>query len=58
VTARLEAVSAALERRLRAHLIEWDTDIPELSVLLGEANVADRLLEALASEGGDHACAA
>jgi uncharacterized protein len=29
-------------------LIEWDTDIPELSVLLGEAGVADRLLEAFA----------
>jgi uncharacterized protein (UPF0276 family) len=38
-------------------LIEWDTDIPELSVLLGEASVADRLLEAFASEN-DHACAA
>ena len=38
-------------------LIEWDTDIPELSVLLGEASVADRLLEAFASED-DHACAA
>jgi uncharacterized protein (UPF0276 family) len=38
-------------------LIEWDTDLPELSVLLGEASVADRLLEAFASED-DHACAA
>ena len=38
-------------------LIEWDTDIPELSVLLGEASVADRLLEAFTSED-DHACAA
>ncbi len=38
-------------------LIEWDTDIPELSVLLGEAGVADRLLEAFARED-DHACAA
>ena len=38
-------------------LIEWDTDLPELSVLLGEARVADRLLEAFASED-DHACAA
>jgi Uncharacterized protein conserved in bacteria len=38
-------------------LIEWDTDLPELSLLLGEASVADRLLEAFASED-DHACAA
>ena len=38
-------------------LIEWDTDIPELSILLGEASVADRLLEAFTSED-DHACAA
>jgi uncharacterized protein len=38
-------------------LIEWDTDIPELSVLLGEASVANRLLEAFTSED-DHACAA
>ena len=38
-------------------LIEWDTDLPELSVLLGEASVADRLLDAFASED-DHACAA
>lgn len=38
-------------------LIERDTDIPELSVLLGEASVADRLLEAFTSED-DHACAA
>ena len=29
-------------------LIEWDTDLPELSLLLGEASVADRLLEAFA----------
>ena len=27
-------------------LIEWDTDIPELSVLLGEAEKANRILEA------------
>ena len=38
-------------------LIEWDTDIPELSVLLGEAAIADRLLEEAGSED-DHACAA
>jgi uncharacterized protein (UPF0276 family) len=38
-------------------LIEWDADIPELSVLLGEASVADRLLKAFASED-DHAYAA
>ena len=38
-------------------LIEWDTDLPELSVLLGEARVADRMLQAFASED-DHACAA
>jgi len=38
-------------------LIEWDTDLPELSVLLGEASVADRMLDAFASED-DHACAA
>jgi uncharacterized protein len=38
-------------------LIEWDTDLPELSVLLGEASVADRMLQAFASED-DHACAA
>jgi len=34
-------------------LIEWDTDIPELAVLLAEAGIADRML----SED-DHACAA
>jgi uncharacterized protein (UPF0276 family) len=38
-------------------LIEWDTDLPELSVLLGEASVADRMLDAFASED-DRACAA
>ena len=38
-------------------LIEWDTDLPELSVLLGEASVADRMLDAFDSED-DHACAA
>ena len=38
-------------------LIEWDTDLPELSVLLGEASEADRMLQAFASED-DHACAA
>jgi uncharacterized protein (UPF0276 family) len=38
-------------------LIEWDTVLPELSVLLGEASVADRMLQAFASED-DHACAA
>jgi len=27
-------------------LIEWDTDIPELAVLLSEAAMADRLIEA------------
>ena len=27
-------------------LIEWDTDIPALSVLLGEAEKADRIVEA------------
>jgi uncharacterized protein (UPF0276 family) len=34
-------------------LIEWDTNIPELAVLLAEAGTADRML----SED-DHACAA
>jgi uncharacterized protein len=38
-------------------LIEWDTDLPELSVLLGEASVADRMLEEAAGED-DHARAA
>ncbi len=34
-------------------LIEWDTDIPELAVLLAEAGIADRMLNE-----DDHACAA
>ena len=38
-------------------LIEWDTDIPELSVILGEAAIADRRLEEAANED-DHARAA
>ena len=29
-------------------LIEWDTDVPDLSVLLAQAAKADRLLEAYA----------
>jgi uncharacterized protein (UPF0276 family) len=29
----------------RPTLIEWDTDIPELTVLLEEAAYADRVLE-------------
>lgn len=33
-------------------LIEWDTDVPELSVLLGEAHKADAILR------GNHACSA
>jgi len=38
-------------------LVEWDTDIPELSVLLAEACTADGLLEAARTRGG-HARAA
>ncbi len=38
-------------------LIEWDTDIPELAVLLAEARVADGLLDAAARRDG-HARAA
>jgi len=38
-------------------LIEWDTDIPELAVLLAEAGAADGLLEAAARRDG-HARAA
>lgn len=38
-------------------LIEWDTDIPELAVLLAEARRANGLLEA-AAHRDDHACAA
>jgi len=38
-------------------LVEWDTDIPELSVLLAEACTADSLLEAARARGG-HARAA
>jgi uncharacterized protein (UPF0276 family) len=38
-------------------LIEWDTDIPELPVLLAEARIADGLLEATRARGG-HARAA
>jgi uncharacterized protein (UPF0276 family) len=38
-------------------LVEWDTDIPELSVLLAEACTADGLLEAARARGG-HARAA
>jgi hypothetical protein len=38
-------------------LVEWDTDIPELHVLLDEARIADNLLEAARSRGG-HARAA
>lgn len=38
-------------------LIEWDTDIPELPVLLAEARTADGLLEAARARGG-HARAA
>ena len=38
-------------------LVEWDTDIPELPVLLAEARTADGLLEA-ARARGDHARAA
>jgi uncharacterized protein (UPF0276 family) len=38
-------------------LIEWDTDIPELGVLMAEAAAADRLLAAppiaTATEGRD-----
>src|SRR5712664_2072700 len=33
-------------------LVEWDTDIPELSVLLAEACTADGLLEAARARGG------
>ena len=36
-------------------LIEWDTDIPALSVLLGEAEKADRIMEANAQRLADAA---
>jgi len=32
-------------------LIEWDTDIPELGVLMAEAAAADRLIAAAPSIG-------
>jgi len=38
-------------------LVEWDTDIPELTVLLAEARTADGLLEAARARDG-HARAA
>jgi len=37
-------------------LIEWDTNLPALDVLLGEAAEAERLLERV--ERGAHVCAA
>ncbi len=36
-------------------LIEWDTDIPELAVLLGEAGKANRILEHDANQRNAHA---
>jgi uncharacterized protein (UPF0276 family) len=45
----------ALQRFAAPTLIEWDTDIPPLSVLLDEAAHAGRLMRAA---GRDHACAA
>lgn len=48
---------AALQRFGRVPtLIEWDTDIPALDVLLGEANKADTLADALAGAYGYGAC--
>ncbi len=32
-------------------LVEWDTDLPDLAVLIGEAATAGRLLEAVAGDG-------
>jgi hypothetical protein len=36
-------------------LIEWDTDLPELAVLLAEAATAGRLMDAAARSGDGHA---
>lgn len=36
----------------RPTLIEWDTDVPELEVLLGEARRADQLIESARQEPG------
>jgi uncharacterized protein (UPF0276 family) len=33
-------------------LVEWDTDLPALSTLLGEARRADEILRAVSAEGG------
>jgi uncharacterized protein (UPF0276 family) len=33
-------------------LVEWDTDLPALSTLLGEARRADAVLQAVSAEGG------
>lgn len=41
----------------RPTLIEWDTDIPDLDVLLGEARRAQEILDEAATEGGS-ACVA
>jgi uncharacterized protein len=42
----------------RPTLIEWDTDIPELAVLLEEAAHADRVLERRGAAGATHDVAA
>jgi hypothetical protein len=42
----------------RPTLIEWDTDIPELSVLLDEAARAEQILERRAAAGATHDVAA
>jgi uncharacterized protein len=38
-------------------LIEWDTDIPELSVLIGQAEIAGRCLDGVRRGGGDERAA-
>ncbi len=42
----------------RPTLIEWDTDIPALTVLIGEARRAERILARRAAGPGDHDVAA
>ena len=53
-----DAVWALYARALRRFgpvpsLVEWDTDLPELSTLLGEARRADEILRAVSKEHGD-----
>jgi len=49
------ALYARAKRRFGAApaLVEWDTDIPELPVLIGEAAKADRLLAAVEAAESD-----